>query len=169
MNIEHLFPESGLTVGKVTNVITSDKLNLLVKLAEGKIPTGYRQEEIDQIIQEIRSASVEACKTIFNKDNLEAKKENQRWPWFDLRDGEGKASGESGVFNGNKRQPIYFAEFVVTPSNEGGEIKFDKISSPVSLSSGEMLVSSREEGYEFEITKVSSGIRFVLLTLITLT
>jgi hypothetical protein len=164
MNIETLSPESGLTIAKVTNVITPEQLSLLVMLAEGKIPTGFRQAEIDQAVQDIRAASIEAGKIVFNTQHMRARKEDRQWPWFDLREGEGRASGETGVYNGDKGQPSCFAEFVVS-HGDGGEIKFDKLSDPIKLAPGEMLISSREPGYEMEITKVSSGVRFTLMTL----
>jgi hypothetical protein len=169
MNIEHLFPETDLKVYKVTEILSDEQNKLLTKLAEEKIPTGYRQSEIEQAVQDIRSASVRACETIFGVNSLQATPENKSWPWFDLSVGEGRGYESSGLYPEDQHQ--FFAEFMVQPSSSGGEISFkmqllpgvtDK--APINLAPGEMLVASRGPHHDFEITEITSGLRFTLMT-----
>lgn len=169
MNIEHIFPETELKVYKVTNILTDGQIKLLTKLAEGKIPTGYKADEINAAIQDIRSASIDACHTIFNTDGLSAVEENKHWPWFDLNIGEGRDFNSSGTYPDD--QKAYLAEFVVQPSTGGGEIFFKGDLLPensenvgIKLAPGEMLVASRGSHHEFEITSITSGVRFTLMT-----
>lgn len=164
MNIEQLFPGTELNVYKVTDVITPSQVKLLTKLAGGLLPTGYRQDEIDQAVQDIRNASIDACNTIFGDANLEAKEENKRWPWFDLGAGESREVGHSGIYLEEDGDPVsYFSEFMVRQSDGGGEIVFSN-GVPVNLAPGEMLVGSRRVGHEFEIKEIVSGTRWTLLT-----
>jgi hypothetical protein len=169
MNIEHLFPGTDLQVYKVTDVLSDDQMKLLIKLAEGKVPTGYRAGEIRDAIQDIRSASVEACTTIFNTDGLTATEENKDWPWFDLNVGEERDFNASGTYADDAK--AYLAEFVVQPSTGGGEIFFKRRLLPenaervaIKLAPGEMLVASRSAHHEFEIKQITSGVRFTLMT-----
>jgi hypothetical protein len=169
MNIEHIFPGTGLHVYKVTEVITDDQLSLLVKLAKGYINTGYRQEEVDRALADIRAASVEACKTIFEVDGLVAKPENPAWPWFDLRDGDSRGFDSSGLYEESEKQ--FLAEFVIQHSDIGGDVFFKRRllpegaeKTPIKLAPGEMLVASRGPHHEFEITPIVDGVRFTLMT-----
>lgn len=161
MNIENLLPETDLKVYKVTNILTDGQMKLLTKLVEGKLNTGYRKDEVDQAIADIRKASVDACQTIFEKNNLVAKEENKHWPWFDLSMGESRDFEHSGTFADDC---CYLAEFVLAPCG-GGEIVFEQNPATViDLAPGEMLVASRQSGHEFQITPITSGQRFTLLT-----
>lgn len=167
MNITQIFPESELDVYKVTDVLDDSQMSLLNKFAKGRIPTGYKQDELDQLVQDIRSASIEACKTIFDKDSLTAVEENKRWPWFDLSEGESRDVSSNGTFHQDDLATAYFAELVLK-QGVGGQIKF--IGQPetlVQLAPGEMLVGSRSAGHEFEILEVSSGTRLTLMTRIS--
>lgn len=163
MNIERLFPESELHVYKVTDVITPSQVKLLVKLAAGHLPTGYRQDDLDQAVQDIRNASIEACKTIFGDADLEATEENKRWPWFDLSAGESREAGHGGIYEDETETVSYFTEFVVRQSDGGGEVVFSN-GVPINLNPGEMLVASRASQHQFEITEIESGMRWTLLT-----
>lgn len=162
MNIESIFPNSDLKVYKVTNVLTEGQVKLLSKLAEGKIPDGFRADEVSKALADIRTASVEACQSIFEMDNLSASEENKRWPWFDLPEGEGRGYESSQVFNtGN----AFLSEFVIQPSPNGGEIVFKNAETKaIKLAPGEMLVASRSVGHEFKIAEIKSGVRFTLMT-----
>ena len=169
MNIEQVFPETDLQVYKVTDILPAEQMKLLIKLAEGKIPTGYKAAEISQAVQDIRQASINACKTIFKAEGLSAKEENKDWPWFDLNVGEYRNFEHSGTFEVDTK--AYLAEFVIRPSSGGGEIFFKRRLLPensekvaIKLAPGEMLVASRAAHHEFEIKPITSGIRFTLMT-----
>lgn len=165
MNIEHLFPATDLHVYKVSDVISEPQLKLLVKRAEGKIPTGYRQDEIDNIINLIRAAGIEACKTIFEDAELEAADQNMEWPWFDISVGEARGVDSSKVFTKESGTRAYLSEFVVQPAASGGEISFQHAPETlIKLAPGEMLVASRAVGHEFEILEIAEGTRFTLMT-----
>lgn len=164
MNIENLFPETDLEVYKVTNILSDSQLSLLKKMAEGKVPSGYRQDEIDQAIADIRTASVEACQNIFKVEGLAAEAHNTRWPWFDLSQGEGRADTDSETFDATGLSK-FFAEFGVQASTTGGEMVFTAApEKPIKLNLGEMLVFARTEGHEFAIKTIHGGVRFTLLT-----
>lgn len=164
MNIEQLFPGTDLKVYKVTNILSDKQTSLLKKLAEGKVPSGYRQDEIDQAVADIRKASVEACQNIFKVGGLEANAHNTRWPWFDLSEGEGRTDSDSETFDADGIER-FFAEFGVQASTSGGEMVFTAASEePIKLNLGEMLVFPRSKGHEFAIKTVGAGVRFTLLT-----
>jgi hypothetical protein len=174
MNIEKLFTEvEHLELYKVTGVLTEDQNKLLAKFAAGHLPTGYRKQEIDQAVQDIRDASIEACIQIFGEAELEAKPENKDWPWFDLSVDEGRSNTSSQTFTESSGVVAYLSEFMVQAAQEGGRILFSNL--PVNdvgeqeklfpeIRPGEMLIASRKNGHEFEISKIESGLRFTLMT-----
>lgn len=164
MNIERLLPETDLEVYKVTGILSDSQVSLLIKLAAGKVPTGYRQDEIDTAIADIRKASVEVCQNIFELSDLQASPENKKWPWFDLTVGDSRSVDHSGTHQ--KADNQFVTEFFVQPTAVGGDILF-KNSLPtdlINLAPGEMLVASRSDEHQFEITEIKSGDRFTLLT-----
>lgn len=164
MNIERLLPETDLEVYKVTDILSDSQVSLLTKLAAGKVPTGYRQDEIDTAIADIRKASVGACQSIFELSDLQASPENKKWPWFDLAVGDYRSVDASGTYYKDDNQ--FLTEFFVQPAAVGGDILF-KNSLPtdlINLAPGEMLLASRADTHEFEITEIKSGDRFTLLT-----
>lgn len=162
MNIEQLLPETDLKVFKVTQILTEGQNKLLAKLADGKLNSGYRQDEVEQAIADIRTASIEACQQIFNTQPLQATEENKSWPWFDISTGESKDYGSSKLYQESEQQ--FLAEFVVKQAN-GGEFVFKHAEDVlIKLAPGEMLVASRATGHEFKIEEIISGLRFTLMT-----
>jgi|SaaInl59LU_5_DNA_1037362.scaffolds.fasta_scaffold00281_29 hypothetical protein len=162
MNIEPIFPDSDLQVYKVTNVLTEGQVKLLAKLAQGRIPTGFKADELNEAVSDIRAASIEACQAIFGMDDLSASEENKRWPWFDLSEGDERGYERNKIFNNGK---AFFAEFVVQSSTNGGETVFkDAENHAIKLAPGEMLVASRSAGHEVKIAEIKSGLRFTLMT-----
>lgn len=162
MNIERLLPETDLHVYKVTNVLTEAQVKLLTKLAEGKIPTGYKADEIKQAVADIRQSSIDICQEIFKIAPLQAAPENERWPWFDLPEGEFRELGSSGLFKEGSGN--FFTEFFVKPSIAGGVVFEEAPDTTVNLASGEMLVFARWPRHDYEIKKIAGGERFTLLT-----
>jgi len=170
MNIEHIFPGTELHVYKVTDILSEGQMKLLGKLVKGHLPTGYKQDELDQIVADIRSASVQACEEIFNLEGLTAKPENKDWPWFDVSaddDWNSRSFEHSGLKPGGNE----FLSELFIQNAEGGEILFKRRllpenspKTPIKLEPGEMLIASREAHHEFEIKEITSGVRFTLLT-----
>lgn len=168
MNITKLLPDTDLHVYKVTDILTEDELNLAQKLAAGKIPTGYKKDEINELVLKVKNTSAKACEEIFNVDNLQTNPNYDGWRWFDLSAGESRPTGWTKTFAGGGHE--YFTELMVQAS-EGGDLclvgeLFDEPFCPHILP-GEMLVISRAVGYETKITEVKSGIRFSLTTLVS--
>lgn len=161
MNIEPIFPDSDLQVYKVTNVLTDAQVKLLAKLADGRIPTGFKSDEITEAVKDIRAASVEACKNIFGAASPECSAENKQWPWFDLSVGEGRGYEDSQTFGHDNS---FLSEFVIKQADGGDLIFKGSETQGIRLAPGEMLVASRSNEHDFKVTEILSGVRFTLMT-----
>jgi len=164
MNITKAFPESDLEVYIVNDVLSADAMKTLTKLFLGHLPTGYKQDEINQAQADIVAASVKACEQAFDASGLIPVAANPKWPWFDLHVGDGRTVEENGVYEFVSTPVGFYADFCIIPSTVGGEISFKNGEHKVQLKAGQMLIGPRVENHEFTVETILEGSRFTLMT-----
>jgi hypothetical protein len=164
MNITKACPDQDLQVYIVENVISDSSLTLLTRMMKGHLPTGYKQDEIDQALADIRAASIQACEETFGLSGLVATKENSQWPWFDLHVGEGRTAEQNGIYDALDMIKGCYAEFCIIPSTVGGELTFNNGDCKIELKPGQLVIGPQLKGHSFTIEPIVEGSRFTLLT-----